>query len=165
MYKLTKENKSVIRKADNACIPFAEGNRDYAEYLEWLAEGGVPESAQTVDEVRQEALAKLNSEKRKIKTEGVTVEGVKFDTDEESRIAYLELMIKFMINPEYTVNDWKASDGVWVTMNKSMFDKLVTAWEARLTSLFSFVKVKETEIKNKVDKESISNTNVTYSGI
>lgn len=33
MYKLTNHN-SIIRLADNACIPFAEGNTDYAKYLQ-----------------------------------------------------------------------------------------------------------------------------------
>ncbi len=33
LYKLTNHN-SIIRLADNACIPFAEGNTDYAKYLQ-----------------------------------------------------------------------------------------------------------------------------------
>jgi DNA-binding XRE family transcriptional regulator len=44
MYKLTQSEKTVQRLSDNAFIPFDGGNRDYQEYLEWLAEGNTPES-------------------------------------------------------------------------------------------------------------------------
>ena len=47
MYKLTRDNNSVIRLSDNACIPFALGNRHYTEYQEWLAEGNTPEPWET----------------------------------------------------------------------------------------------------------------------
>ena len=43
MYKLTQSETTVQRLSDNAFIPFDGGNRDYQEYLEWLAEGNEPE--------------------------------------------------------------------------------------------------------------------------
>jgi hypothetical protein len=52
MYKQTipmfgqTEPSSVIRLADGACIPFADGNTDYQAYLKWLAEGNTPEAAE-----------------------------------------------------------------------------------------------------------------------
>ena len=51
MYKKTKErDESIIenviqRKLDGAFIPFDLGNRDYQEYLEWVADGNTPEEA------------------------------------------------------------------------------------------------------------------------
>lgn len=48
MYKLIKhpitgDVTHVVK--DNAFIPFDEANRDYREYLAWLAEGNTPEPA------------------------------------------------------------------------------------------------------------------------
>jgi hypothetical protein len=36
----------IVRDADNAFIPFDEGNMDYQEYLAWLEEGNKPTPAQ-----------------------------------------------------------------------------------------------------------------------
>jgi hypothetical protein len=36
---------AITRTADNATIPADPGNRDYAEYLAWVAKGGVPDPA------------------------------------------------------------------------------------------------------------------------
>ncbi len=41
MYKL--QNQSIKRLSDGASIPFADGNRDYEEYKQWLSEGNTPE--------------------------------------------------------------------------------------------------------------------------
>lgn len=43
MYKLTQSPTTVHRLSDNAFIPFDGGNRDYQEYLEWLAESNQPD--------------------------------------------------------------------------------------------------------------------------
>jgi hypothetical protein len=51
MYKLLNDylngglSNSVKRLSDNAFVPFDPANRDYAEYLEWLAAGNTPEPA------------------------------------------------------------------------------------------------------------------------
>ena len=36
---------SILRKEDNAVIPFDEANTDYQKYLAWVAEGNTPEAA------------------------------------------------------------------------------------------------------------------------
>lgn len=45
MYRLTN-NETVVRLADGAFIPADESNRDWAEYQEWLSNGGLPEPYQ-----------------------------------------------------------------------------------------------------------------------
>lgn len=39
MYKYTKDNASITRLSDGACIPVSGGNRDYREVMEWVALG------------------------------------------------------------------------------------------------------------------------------
>jgi len=53
MYKLTGIDSLtgdslniIIRLSDNASIPMDKNNRDYQEYLEWVAEGNTPEEAE-----------------------------------------------------------------------------------------------------------------------
>ena len=45
MYKLTKENNSVIKDVVVG-IPLDPANTDYQAYLEWIAEGNTPEEAE-----------------------------------------------------------------------------------------------------------------------
>ena len=52
MYKLVNDSINggladcIKRLSDNALIPKDEGNKDYQEYLEWVAEGNTPEEAE-----------------------------------------------------------------------------------------------------------------------
>ena len=55
MYKLLADNEFgelnyILRTTDNACIPKNEDNHHYQEYLQFLADGGVPEPADTPEE-------------------------------------------------------------------------------------------------------------------
>jgi hypothetical protein len=45
MYRIqnfNNEQVGVIRLSDNASIPMNPANKDYKEYLKWLAEGNTP---------------------------------------------------------------------------------------------------------------------------
>ena len=63
MYKLIGL-KSVKRLTDGACIPFADGNRDYEKYKQWLAEGNIPEPEFTEAEITQQELEAKIAEAR-----------------------------------------------------------------------------------------------------
>jgi hypothetical protein len=46
MYKLSFNNKSVIRTADNACIPFDPANTDYANFKKEVLAGAELQDAE-----------------------------------------------------------------------------------------------------------------------
>ena len=55
MYKLIKPLPKqtinvVLKLPEGMLIPFAPGNRDYQEYLEWLSQGNEPEPADEAPE-------------------------------------------------------------------------------------------------------------------
>lgn len=55
MYKMIG-TKNIKRLSDGAIIPFANGNRDYEEYKQWLSEGNKPEPEFTEEEIAQQKL-------------------------------------------------------------------------------------------------------------
>ena len=63
MYTLNSDSTAIIRDADGATIPMAPGNRDYQEYLEWVAAGNMatPYSPPPIsaDEVEAERTRRL----------------------------------------------------------------------------------------------------------
>jgi hypothetical protein len=80
MYKLIKTNsgESVIRINDDestTSIPFAVANTDYQAYLEWVAQGGVPEPAPE-PEPEPEPVPELTPAE-KLAASGLTVEELK----------------------------------------------------------------------------------------
>lgn len=85
MYKPAGHN-SVIRLADGACIPFADGNRDYEAYKLWLADGNSPLPADLPDPM---VAAKAEREAAVAAIKVTTAAGRTFDGDEaaQSRMA------------------------------------------------------------------------------
>lgn len=68
MYRL--QQNSVIRLEDGAYIPFADGNRDYEDYKQWVKDGGVPDPEFTVEELALQALAEVERLKDEAKKAG-----------------------------------------------------------------------------------------------
>ena len=50
-YKLKFGSPGVIRLSDGASIPENVGNRDYQDFLNWLAEGNTPSPAEAPEEI------------------------------------------------------------------------------------------------------------------
>ena len=56
-YKLTKFG--VLRLTDNAIIPADPLNRNYKEYLQWVAEGGIADPADFIPDALPPAVSQI----------------------------------------------------------------------------------------------------------
>ena len=99
MYKL--QENSVKRLVDGACIPFADGNRDYENYKQWLVEGNTPEPEFTEEEIKIKDLNKQIQEAKTYLSEtswiwekySRNVLSLKDTTQEEFNTKYQDIII------------------------------------------------------------------------
>ena len=92
-----------------------------------------------------EKLERINEGKNAALDSGFTHDGVLFDSDSKARLAYLELSLKLGQDPAYST-PWKASTGVWVTMDAALFAALQPAYEAHIQSCFAWQAAREQEV-------------------
>lgn len=116
----------------------------------------------TLDEIKAEALAKIRAEKIRARDGGVLVGGVLFDTDSAARIAYAELALRLATNPDYAVDDWKASDGAWVRMDGALYGNLMAAGEAHVAAVFAWQRQKEAEVEQAETKAAVRALNLSF---
>lgn len=109
----------------------------------------------TLDEIKTEKLAAIRAEKIRARDGGVLVGGVRFDSDGPARIAYAELALRLAANPDYVVDDWKASEGVWVRMDGALYGNLMAAGEAHIAAVFAWQRQREAEVELAETKAAV----------
>ena len=77
---------------------------------------------------------------------GFKVDGVLFDSDQAARLAYMEFALALTQDASNTQTSWKASEGVWVTMNAALFVKVKAAGETALAAAFAWQKARDAEV-------------------
>ena len=163
-------------------LQYDESGRIIAAYLDeavcdgnWiLADGISPEEAfsrRVVDGVltpswplnledsKRELLSRVQDIKKSNLNGGFIIEDVLFDSDLAARTAYLELGFKISKNLDFST-PWKASDGVWVTMNSQLAENLQVAYEGHIQNCFEWQATKELEIHSATTIEELSNINL-----
>lgn len=165
-YKYANKEHTSVNDVEYGIYNIHPGVYLWSDVEKYVNSGGVIEPFKTEQEIKKEATQKKINElleiKRVYKDEtGIIIDGVKFDTDLKARVAYSELRLKFSTNPDYYTPNWKASDGNWVTMNLTLFNKVISVLEQRLESIFTFVKNKEEEILTSPNPSSLD---LTYNG-
>ncbi len=88
-YRLTANG--VQRLSDGAFVPAVESNCDWQAYQAWLAEGNMPNPAESIDEAKARVWLAIKAKRDAIKTGGGKVGTKWYHTDADSRIQHLGL--------------------------------------------------------------------------
>jgi hypothetical protein len=102
---------------------------------------------------RESILNEIAIQKNELRDSGFLYAGKLWDSDQSARASYTLLTKVFADNPETVIQDWKASDGVWVTMDKPLFDKVFLALNEHLQLAFGWQRSREDDLKNTPDTE------------
>lgn len=116
-----------------------------------------------MDEARAAKLAAIQAEKNRVRDGGFPVGGVLFDSDAGARLAYLELENKLAVDQAFTTS-WKASDGVWVTMDAMLYAQVKAAGTAHISACFAWQAAREAEVAAAQTIAEVEAVSAVYGG-
>ena len=117
----------------------------------------------TLEEAKAAKLAEIQNEKSRARDAGFLVGGVLFDSDAGARLAYLELENKLSSDPTFTTS-WKASDGVWVTMDATLYAQVKAAGTAHISACFAWQAAREAEAAAAQTIAEVEAVSAVYGG-
>lgn len=153
MYKLT-DSDSVIRLADGACIPMAEGNRDFAEYEAWIAQGNVPQPAHTEEELKASKITALKSTRDTLEVAPITTDKGVFDFDTKARDR-LDIALKALTASGGSIA-WTLADNTQVDVTSSDINNVFLAVATRSNELHEKYRALKEQVNACMDAESVS---------
>lgn len=145
-------------------VPFPEKPSD--EHIwDWPSLSWVY-SPPPLDDIAILKRAAIQIEKIRIRDGGVTVDNILFDTDASARAAYTKAMVfSFSQDPTAVIQDWKASDGVWIQMTYPLLASIVPIIVANETKAFAWQAAREAEINLALvnnDRAALEAVSTTY---
>lgn len=109
-------------------------------------------------------LALIQAAKVAARDAGFEVAGVLYDSDLSARVAYRELSDELADDETYTTS-WKASEGVWVTMDAALYAQVYATGKAHVAAVFAWQAAREAEVYAAVDAndaEALAAVSTTY---
>ena len=117
--------------------------------------------SKTLEQAKAEKHTAVQAEKSRAAYAGFLVDEVLFDSDLAAQVAYNNLSLRLASDPTHST-DWKASDGVWVTMDAALFAQVFTAGEAHISACFAWQAAKDVEIEAAETVEAVLAISTTY---
>jgi hypothetical protein len=108
-----------------------------------------------INKLKNQKLNEVNNEKNRVRETGVIIDNILFDSDKNAYDAYARFAIRVITDPTYVTENWKASDGVWVTMDATLLSKLINALSVKETLAFNWLKAKQEAINSAFNSNDI----------
>lgn len=105
-----------------------------------------PSAGPTLEEALAARAAAIQAAKVAARDAGFRVGGVLYDSDQAARLAYGELADILRDNPAYST-PWRASAGVWVTMDAALYALVVAAGMAHVQACFAWQAARDAELE------------------
>ena len=95
--------------------------------------------------------AAIQEVKKKVRDGGVIVDGIRFDTDIMARVSYQDFAAQLATDPYWTIADWRASDGVFVTMDAALYERVAVAVKTLSANVFAWQRAQEDRVDAVAD--------------
>ena len=188
MYRESRNNQTgaligILRIADGANIPLAEGNRDYQDYLDWVAQDNTadPDPYYSIDVIRERKWIEIKDQRDARKSGGVKVAvggtDYWFHTDDASRIQWIGVKdsARDILTAGGSMTDivrilgqnlvWKTLSGAFVEVTCQVAFDVVQATKNLDAILFATAETKRAAL-NTIDHpeafDTVSGWNKTY---
>ncbi len=109
----------------------------------------------------------IHEGKKQARDAGVTVDGILFDTDISARVSYQDFQAELSLDPDYVVDKWRASEGIFVKMDAALYTKVKAAGKKLLTDVYAWQSLQEAKVAAVVDltiaQEELGKISTVYS--
>jgi hypothetical protein len=149
-YKYANPEHTAVNDLEKGNYNIRPGVWMWKEVEEWVAQGNTIEDFETPTEALTKAKAEkekeIAKEKQQAEDNGVTIDGVRYDVDSKALVMYLFIYIACKDNPSFTITNFKASEGTYITMNATVINKIYAA----IVPFYSSIITKYKEDKTKI---------------
>jgi hypothetical protein len=154
----------IARVADGACIPPDPENRDYADYLAWLAEGNTPDPADVPSLVAQQADAvrRIDADADAIYGAVLGNRGEEYKNAEADALAYQTAGYQGAVPAG--VASWATASGM--TAQDAADDILATAatWRGAMAQIRAARLLRKKQAEAAVDQAALDAVQVQWAG-
>ena len=127
---------------------WAEKPNGYYTEAEWQElHPPEPETESTLDDIKTAKRAEIANARYLAERAGMSFNGIMIKTDDVSQNKITGAVLAALENPEYTISDWKISDGVFISLSNAQILEIGRALRSFVQEKFT----REKDLSNLID--------------